>query len=221
MSAAICLDTKGKPYDEAQEKSFNIYQMTYAEIKAFDCGSKVNSRFPDQTKMKTSKPLLSEVFKTIEAKIKKKNLPRVKYNIEIKSEVESYSTFQPEPEEFSELVYAVINQYISWDRITIQSFDFNVLQYWHKKHPEVTLSALVENTDSIDENLESLGFRPQIYSADYTLLNPESIEKLHFYNIKVIPWTVNMPEDMLRLKKWGVDGIISDYPDRAIKTLSP
>ena len=32
--------------------------------------------------------------------------------------------------------------------------------------------------------------------------------------LKVIPWTINTPADMERLIGWGVDGIITDYPDR-------
>ena len=32
--------------------------------------------------------------------------------------------------------------------------------------------------------------------------------------LKVIPWTVNAPADIDRLIGWGVDGIISDYPNR-------
>jgi glycerophosphoryl diester phosphodiesterase len=33
--------------------------------------------------------------------------------------------------------------------------------------------------------------------------------------LKVVPWTVNEPADMDRLIGWGVDGLITDYPDRA------
>ena len=33
--------------------------------------------------------------------------------------------------------------------------------------------------------------------------------------IKIIPWTVNKTEDMIRLRDWGVDGLITDYPDQA------
>ena len=36
----------------------------------------------------------------------------------------------------------------------------------------------------------------------------------HAMGLKVLPWTVNDPADMARLIDMGVDGIITDYPDR-------
>jgi glycerophosphoryl diester phosphodiesterase len=36
----------------------------------------------------------------------------------------------------------------------------------------------------------------------------------------VVPWTVNQPADMARLVDWGVDGLITDYPDRARAVLA-
>ena len=45
MSAAICLDPSGSPLQAKEEKKFNIYQMTYDEVKQFDCGSLGNTRF--------------------------------------------------------------------------------------------------------------------------------------------------------------------------------
>ena len=39
--------------------------------------------------------------------------------------------------------------------------------------------------------------------------------------LKVVVWTVNEVEDMLALARLGVDGIITDYPDRALDALAP
>jgi glycerophosphoryl diester phosphodiesterase len=36
----------------------------------------------------------------------------------------------------------------------------------------------------------------------------------HAKNIKVFVWTVNEPDEIVRIKAMGVDGIFSDYPDR-------
>ncbi len=74
---------------------------------------------------------------------------------------------------------------------------------------------LVENVKSVDKNIEELGFQPQIYSCYYKLITPALLSLLHQYNMRVIPWTVNEVEDMERLINMGVDGLITDYPDRA------
>jgi glycerophosphoryl diester phosphodiesterase len=181
-------------------------------------------------KMKTSKPLLSEVIVAAEnhAKNFTKYLPD--YNIEIKSEPGTDGKFHPKPEEFSDLVHQLIDQYLPWDRVVIQSFDFRVLKYWHKKYPDVRLAALVENLNTIDENLKELGFVPDIYSPDYKLLDKNEVERIHRKTVsrtpktgaksalmRVIPWTVNDEKEMTSLSEMGVDGIITDYPNRARK----
>ncbi len=217
MSGEICLDASGKSITMKEEKKYNIYEMAYSEVIAFDCGSKRHERFPEQDKMKTSKPLLREVVAAVEDHIRSYSRYEVDYNIEIKTEKETDNKFHPSPEEFSDLVYAFVDDYLPWDRVVIQSFDFRVLKYWHEKHPEVRLAALVENTKSIDYNLDQLGFKPSIYSPDYKLLNKERVNYLHQMKIRVIPWTVNEVRDMLSLKGMGVDGFITDYPDRAHK----
>lgn len=216
FSAGICLDANGQEIPKADEKKYNIYQYTYEQIKSFDCGSKGNKSFPEQQKVKVHKPLLSEVFTEMEKYRKEKNLPQFSYNIEIKSEPEGDSVFHPAPAQFSDLVYKVIEKHTSWERITLQSFDFRVLQYWHQKYPKVKLAALVANTKSLESNLKDLGFTPQIYSPYFMmLLSKESVEKIHKAGMLVIPWTVNEEGTMKKLKTWGVDGIITDYPDRA------
>ena len=189
--------------------------MTYQEIARCDCGSQGNPRFPEQEKMKVSKPLLSEVIKTAEHHIKGYTQYEVDYNIELKSNPKGDNQFHPTPEEFSRLVYALIDQYLPFERVVIQSFDFRILQYWHKYYPEVRLAALIENTNTIGINLASLGFKPDIYSSYHKLLSRKKVQDLHLRSIKVIPWTVNEPKQMKKLVSWGVDGLITDYPDRA------
>jgi glycerophosphoryl diester phosphodiesterase len=130
------------------------------------------------------------------------------------------------------MVYQLVDQYLPLDRVVIQSFDFRVLKYWHEKYPEIRLAALVENQKSIDDNLAELGFIPSVYSPDFKLLTNERVKYLHTKNftltpkqkenklkskLRVIPWTVNEEKDMLVMKGMGVDGFITDYPNRAAK----
>jgi len=135
MSATFCLDPSGKEIKEKDERKYNIFQMNYDQVKEWDCGLKGNLNFPEQKKMKVSKPLLAEVIVAAENHIKNFTKYEVDYNIEIKSEIEGDGKFHPKPEEFSDLTYNLIDQYLPWDRVIIQSFDVRVLKYWHKKYP--------------------------------------------------------------------------------------
>jgi glycerophosphoryl diester phosphodiesterase len=217
ISSSICLDPTGTPLEPKQEKKLNIYQLTYDEVKQFDCGSLGNKNFPQQEKIKVSKPLLSDVIVAVENHIKSYASYEVDYNIEIKSTPDGDKKFHPSVEEFSDLVYNLVDQYIPLERLVIQSFDFRVLKYWHDKYPHIRLAALVENTKSIESNLNALGFKPSIYSPYFKLLSKEKVRYLHGQKMRVIPWTVNEVSDMLSLKGMGVDGFITDYPDRAKK----
>lgn len=215
LNPAICLDPQGNKIPEEDGTKWNLYEMTYEEIARCDCGSLGNPRFPEQEKLKVSKPLLSEVFRAAEHHMKSYTRYEVDYNIELKSNPAGDNKYHPVPEEFSAMVYALIDQYLPFERIVIQSFDFRILQYWHKNYPHVRLAALIENTNSIGINLASLGFRPDIYSSYYKLLSRKKVQDLHLRRIKVIPWTVNETKQMKKLVSWGVDGLITDYPDRA------
>ncbi|MEJ1236482.1 glycerophosphodiester phosphodiesterase family protein [Chryseolinea sp. T2] len=215
IAASICYDSAGGLIAEKDEKKFNIYQMTYDQVRKFDCGSKANEEFPEQQKIQTSKPLLRDVIVAVETRIKSYNSYEVDYSIEIKSSPETDKKFHPSIEEYSELIYNLMDEYIPMDRLVIQSFDFRVLKYWHEKHPEIRLSALVGNNKSIDANLEQLGFIPSVYSPQFKLIDKAKVQYLHSKKIRVIPWTVNETRDMLALKGMGVDGLITDYPNRS------
>ncbi|MBN8578749.1 MAG: glycerophosphodiester phosphodiesterase [Cytophagales bacterium] len=217
MAAAICLSPQGDTLKAKDERKFNIYKMTYAEVKQWDCGSLGNEKFPQQKKQPCAKPLLRDVIAAVEDHIRSHTRYEVDYNIEIKSLPEGDGKFHPKPEVFSELVYKLVDEYLPWDRVIIQSFDFRVLRYWHEKYPEVRLAALVENKKSVAENLDDLGFTPSIYSPYFKLLTREDVSTLHQKKLRVIPWTVNEEKDMLSVKGMDVDGFITDYPDRAAK----
>ncbi|MFY0591885.1 glycerophosphodiester phosphodiesterase family protein [Roseivirga sp.] len=215
MSSGICSKPDGTPVKSSESKSFNIYEMTYQEVSSFDCGSRGNSRFPAQEKMAVVKPLLSDLIQTVEKYLTDNNLPKLGYNVEIKSSESGDEVYHPDVNEFSKLVYAVTAGMLSEKRFTIQSFDFRVLKHMHEFYPGVTLVALIENTKGVESNLKTLGFIPNVYSPNYRLLSKKSIALCHEKGMKVIPWTVNDLKTMKRLVDIGVDGIITDYPNRA------
>lgn len=215
MSAAICMDPAGQPVTPATEKGYNIFHMTYEEVKQFDCGLRGNEKFPEQVKMSAVKPLLRDVIVAVEDHIKSVTRYEVDYNLEIKSSPEGDGEFHPHVEEFVDRVVDLADQYLPLERVVIQSFDVRVLKYAHTKYPQIRLALLVENMKSIDWNLNNLGFKPSIYSPYFKLIKKDHVRYVHDQQIRIIPWTVNDPEDMKRLKSWGVDGLITDYPDRA------
>jgi glycerophosphoryl diester phosphodiesterase len=219
MNALFCSKPDGTPVTKADEKMLNLYIMPYAEIRKYDSGIRGNILFPEQQKVATFKPLLRDMLKACEKYIKLNNLSKVQYNIEIKSEEKEYGISQPKTvKEFSDLVYQEIIRQVSPERIILQSFDFNVLKYWHLqfeegKYKKVRLSALVEN-EMVDPSLEKLGFNPDIFSPYYKQLIKRRVDMCHDRGIKVVPWTVNEVVNMKELMALGVDGLITDYPNR-------
>lgn len=222
MNSLFASHPNGSPVLKKEEKTLNLYQMNYQEIRKFDTGLRGNKLFPAQQKVATHKPLLSEMLAFCENYIQQKGLKAVHYNIEIKSEAKEYGISQPESiEVFSDLVYQVLKQFIPAERVIIQSFDFNVLRFGHqqiqtKKYPKFTLSALVER-EGVEPSLQKLGFLPDVFSPYFKQLTKGKVAMCHQKGIKVIPWTVNEIDDMLAMKALGTDGLITDYPDRALK----
>ena len=84
----------------------------------------------------------------------------------------------------------------------------------HQYFPFIPLSYLIESNITFNENIAKLGFNPSTYSPDYTLVTPQLVVDCKANNMLLVPWTVNEIADMKYLIQLGVNGIISDYPDR-------
>lgn len=216
MSAEICSLPEGGEISNDRSRLLNLYEMSYAQITQYDCGKREHPRFLEQEKRPAVKPLLSEVFQAVDAEIAERQGLYVGYNIELKSDPRGDSLYHPNPATFTRLVYETINKHMNWKRVSIQSFDVRILQEWHRQYPQVPLVYLVEGEGNIAAHMEKLGFTPRIYSPDYTQLTAQQVLQLQEQGMKVVPWTVNEVEDMQRLAAWGVDAIITDYPDRAL-----
>lgn len=207
----ICRQPGGTAIPKGEAEKFLIYQMTAAEIRAFDCGNRGNPRFPQQKPLTAHKPTLSETVEAVRAAFPQKN---VRWNIEIKSRPEWDGLRTPPVQEFAQLVVDELRALGLEQAANVQSFDPRVLQAVRAINPDLRVALLVENLQSLDFNLTRLGFRPEIYSPYYLLVNEKLVGRCHEYGIKLIPWTVNEVPAMRRLVRLGVDGIITDYPDR-------
>ncbi len=200
---------------EKEERSLNIYQMPYAEVKTFDIGIKPHPRFPEQKKMNAVKPLLADVFDSVRHFMETAERPYPFFNIETKSSPATDNKYHPEPGEFVELLMKVIREKGMEKQVIIQSFDLRTLQYLHKNYPEISTAMLIEEKDNtpFGDQLKKIGFTANIYSPHFTSVTEDLIKKCHDKKMLIIPWTVNDKQTIDKLKKAGVDGIISDFPN--------
>ncbi len=215
FSPEICSHPDGKPFTEAEREQYLIYNMSYDQIKIMDCGLRGHPRFPEQVAASATKPLLEDVVLTVEKnQLLNKSRQKVYYNIEQKSDPRGDNKYHPSVDEFTHLVMDEIKRLNIKDRTTFQSFDVRALELAHKIDKYQTLALLVENKEGLLANLNKLSFIPNIYSPDFHLLTKEDVILCQKKGIKVIPWTVNEVADIKAIKALGVDGIITDYPNR-------
>ena len=114
----------------------------------------------------------------------------------------------------AEDVVKVIAERNLHDKVIISSFDYNQLITVRQLEPKIPLGLLVEEVrlELYLELAKDLGM--EYIHPNYFFINQDFINTLHNANIKANVWTVNDPLDIKRMKEYGVDGIMSDFPDR-------
>ncbi len=222
-----------------QQSSPSIYSMTLAKVKTYDVGrlnpgSKYAQRYPLQQAVDgTSVPTLGEVFDLVN----RSGNQAVRFNIEIKINPEMPDLTWP-PEKFAQAAIDVIRAYKMEGRVILQSFDWRALQEVQDLAPEITTSYLTANQrwlsnlqtgipgpspwlNGLDvDNFEGSAARAikaaggDIWSSYHKEVDPVAIELAHQLGLSVNVWTVNETSRMRELIAMGVDGIITDYPDR-------
>lgn len=216
-----------------------IFAMTRAEIARYDIGrlnpdNRYGKQFPDQHPVDgTRLPLLSEVF----ALAARAGNTKVRFNIETKL-VPQVPDQAPAPEPFAMALVQEIRAAGVTDRAMIQSFDWRTLQVVQRIAPEIVtvyLSSEARNFDTIERGkpgpspwtagfdvddfggsvpkaVKAAGGR--IWSPFYRDVTPASLAEAKALALPVVVWTVDERADMIALIKQGVDGIITDFPDR-------
>ena len=207
-----------------------IRSSTFAELQAFDVGridpsSSYGRQYPDQQARDGQRlPRLADVFDRIKAL----RADTVRFDIETKiNPTRPQDTLEPEP--FVRALLAVVRDAGMTERVMIQSFDWRTLQLVQKLEPAITTVYLTSRADALESGAWTAGLQrkdfPSIghmvkaaggttWAPNFNSLAEDDVKTARSLGLKVVPWTVNTALDADRLIGWGVDGIISDYPDR-------
>ncbi len=186
-----------------------VYSLTYMELQHYDVGrlrpgSEYAKRFPHQKPLDgTRVPALSEVLKM-----------QKRFNIETKTSAAHPDETLP-PEAFARALIAEIRKAGAQQRATIQSFDFRTLKVVEREAPEIGTVYLTDGQDSDPARVKAAGAKT--WSPNFKDLTPAKIAAAKAAGLRIVAWTVNEREDVARMLAAGVDGIISDYPDRVIE----
>lgn len=231
LNPAITRDATGQWL--AAGKGPLLKSLTLAQLQAYDVG-RINPAAPyaktfeaQQPRDGTRIPTLASLFDRVKAL----GASGMRFNIETK-----INPGQPDdtvsPEAMTRALLKVVQDAGMAQRVVIQSFDWRTLQLVQQLAPAIPtvyLTVQTNNNDNVRDGTWTAGFRiadhgsvPRlvkaaggaVWSPNGSAVTEAAVKEAQAVGLKVIPWTINNPPDMGRLIGWGVDGIITDYPDR-------
>lgn len=235
LNPDITRGADGKWLDAAEPA---IASLTYAELQCYDVGrikpaSDYEKRFPGQHPADGTRiPRLADLF----ALVRNAGAGTARFYLELK-----VSPLAPErtlaPDEFARKVIDVVAECGMSQRSLILSFDWRTLAAAQRRAPEIPTVYLTAQQPWQDNILTGRGASPwtaprhvsgyggsiprmirdaggAAWAAFHEEITPEQVRETHALGLEVVVWTVNKEEDLRRAIGLGVDGVISDYPDR-------
>lgn len=196
-----------------------LYKMTYDQIAKYDVGLRPTDTWPGKQCIPAVKPLAEDLIAFVENYTKEKGLSPMRYNIEIKSsQADGQSIKWANYDKLADEIMRLLIKFHLDDRLVVQCFDVKTLNYIQPKYPEINFSYLVSNKTELDFDgyMKLLKFTPKWLSPHHELVNEELVAKCREKGMKIVPWTVDKPEDIKRMIDLEVDAIISNYPDRVL-----
>lgn len=207
-----------------------LRDLTLAQLAEYDVGrirpgTDYAERFPQQAARDGARiPTLDQVLALDDA---------THWNIELKS-MPAHPGWTVDAEEMVERVLHVAGAAGALERITVQSFDWRAPRHARRIRPGVArgwltaaatvadaplwLGRHVAGMDGVPDAIAKEG--GGTWTAEHTDLTEDLLAEAHGLGLLVVPWTVNARADMLTLLDWGVDGLITDWPDRALAALA-
>jgi glycerophosphoryl diester phosphodiesterase len=210
-----------------------IRTLTLAQLQAYDVGrmdpsSEYARGFAQQQPRDGQRiPTLAALF----ALVRERGADKVRFDIETKIFPDRpHATL--EPSEFLDILLPVIQQAGMTERVMIQSFDWRSLRLVQQRAPAIEtvyLTMEYARANNVRDPLWTAGMlwrdhastahmvkasAGTTWAPNFNHIDAAKVKAAQQLGLKVIPWTVNEPADMDRLIGWGVDGLITDYPDR-------
>lgn len=216
-----------------------VHDLTHTQVQTLDCGSRTLAEYREQQAVPGNRiATLSDLF----ALTRSRNAD-VLFNVETKVEAE-HPEQSATPKEFVDTILGAVNAAGVADRVDIQSFDWRTLALVHQANPSIPLVALYDDTtfvpgsrwlgsvryeDFPDDPIGaakaagatvispgySVPYGQKVGECGFALVADRAyVERAHREGLKVIPWTVNDAATIAAQIDTGVDGVITDYPDR-------
>ncbi|MBS0428778.1 MAG: glycerophosphodiester phosphodiesterase [Proteobacteria bacterium] len=216
-----------------QAQGAAIRSLTVAQLQTYDVG-RLNPATAYGRQFATQQPRDGERIPTLAqlfARMQAQGATRVRFNIETKIDpTKPDETAAPEP--MVRALLAEIERAGVASRVTVQSFDWRTLALVGRLAPQLPRAYLTSartlrdsrwtagrvaadfgSTPRLVKAAAGAAAGPVVWSPAFADLTPEALREAHALGLAVLPWTVNQRADMARLMDWGVDGLITDYPD--------
>ena len=231
LSPLIVRDAKGEWL--AGTRGPLIRSLTHAQLQTYELG-RIKPGTPYANQFSTQEAVDGSRMPTLAAlfdRVKQMGASNVRFNIETKID-----PIRPDdtatPEVMAQTLVKAIRDAGMAGRVTVQSFDWRTLRIVQQIAPEIPtayLSFQNANNDTITSGMWTAGFKiaehasipamvkaagGAIWSPNGGAVTEDLVKKAQAMGLKVLPWTINNPAEMDKLIGWGVDGIITDYPDR-------
>ena len=235
LNTDLCRDAAG---NWVTGRTPAIYTLTEDEIRTYDVGtirpgSEQETRFPSQQGVNGEPiPLLSDLV------IWWQSLSpyRPVLNIELKSDPR-YPDESPDPLDYALIVVSELKKWDLLDSVWLQAFDWRLLQAIQRLSDDAFTGYLSSERDhdaTVSKEGESpwlAGFDPCRFSSSlpqaiqaaggrfwgpaFGDLSKAGVQEAQTLGLSVHTWTLNENDAFQRAIDLGVDGMTSDYPDRA------
>jgi len=195
-------------HDNTVDKMTNgkgkVGELTLKELKKLDVRPASETKLirpmngAEQIRKKGEIPTLREVLDLVDGEIK--------INIEIKAGNATKG------------VVKIIEEYVqknyTYKSFLVSSFDYRNLIKVKLLNFKIPLGVITKRKLILLNLLFAQLVNAYSINILYTRVSKKVIKQAHALGLKVFVWTVNKPRDIKKMKKLGVDGIFSDYPDR-------